>query len=230
MPAALAKLLAPLVDQGTFTLEGVVKGFGSGYDLPVTFELFGASQGREELERVLKETRIPGLRKSEEQVREEARRREMVKREKERVKLVISRANELARLKKSGQVPKGTQVAMEPERGPGVWEGLDGVVVPDGMGGWIKPAEVAVEQTYEQLLGQAELLNPREIGGMVNKFGVGEENLEKMEKAKQPERLQTQLLPYQLQVRRLTVYGVRLMRGLGSCVVAEDGASTDAEG
>lgn len=53
---------------------------------------------------------------------------------------------------------------------------------------------------FTDLTSQSTELNPRDLRGLVSKLGVGDEALlSKMPSAKQPPRIKTKLLPYQLQ-------------------------------
>lgn len=54
-------------------------------------------------------------------------------------------------------------------------------------------------QSLEELMEESQRLNPRDMGQVVEKFGMGEEFLSQMPMAALPERLTTQLLPYQRQ-------------------------------
>lgn len=51
----------------------------------------------------------------------------------------------------------------------------------------------------KDLIGQSASFNPREVGEVVEKFGVSQEDLSKLPMAECPEALSTQLLPYQRQ-------------------------------
>ncbi len=54
-------------------------------------------------------------------------------------------------------------------------------------------------QSIEDLIDGSERFNPREVGNVVEKFGAGEDALAAMPMAKCPDKLATQLLPYQRQ-------------------------------
>ena len=53
--------------------------------------------------------------------------------------------------------------------------------------------------TMQELMAGSQTFNPREIGEHAEKFGVSEEDLEKLPKAAKPKRIITEMLPYQLQ-------------------------------
>lgn len=59
--------------------------------------------------------------------------------------------------------------------------------------------EVAAELGIEHFVENSERYNPRDAEKLVEAWGSGEDALSAMPKAKQPERLQSTLLPYQLQ-------------------------------
>lgn len=54
-------------------------------------------------------------------------------------------------------------------------------------------------ENLEDIVGQSSTFNPREIGEVVENFGVNESELEKMHMAETPGALSTELLPYQRQ-------------------------------
>ena len=53
--------------------------------------------------------------------------------------------------------------------------------------------------TMQDLMAESQTFNPREVGEHAEKFGVSEEDLEKLPKAAKPKRIITEMLPYQLQ-------------------------------
>ncbi|KAI4842603.1 SNF2 family DNA-dependent ATPase domain-containing protein [Aureobasidium sp. EXF-8845] len=55
------------------------------------------------------------------------------------------------------------------------------------------------EQTMQDIISGSEQFNPREVGRAAEQFGTSENDLAAMVKAKQPMRLSTTMLPYQLQ-------------------------------
>ncbi|GME26052.1 putative snf2 family helicase protein [Neofusicoccum parvum] len=55
------------------------------------------------------------------------------------------------------------------------------------------------EQSLDDIVGESEKFNPRNVDQMVEKFGAQEADLENLPMAKQPEQISAQLLPYQLQ-------------------------------
>jgi SWI/SNF-related matrix-associated actin-dependent regulator of chromatin subfamily A3 len=57
-------------------------------------------------------------------------------------------------------------------------------------------------RSLEEIMKESERFNPRNIEQTVEHFGSKEEDLSEMPFAKQPEAIQTKMLPYQLQVSR----------------------------
>ncbi|KAF4310226.1 putative snf2 family helicase protein [Botryosphaeria dothidea] len=55
------------------------------------------------------------------------------------------------------------------------------------------------ERSMDDILGESERFNPRDVEQMVEKFGAQEADLQNLPMAKQPEEMSAQLLPYQLQ-------------------------------
>ncbi|KEQ93443.1 hypothetical protein AUEXF2481DRAFT_110195 [Aureobasidium subglaciale EXF-2481] len=64
---------------------------------------------------------------------------------------------------------------------------------PPGLG------DSSQEQTMQDIISGSERFNPRDIGRAAEQFGTSEDDLAAMVKAKQPMRLATTMLPYQLQ-------------------------------
>lgn len=71
------------------------------------------------------------------------------------------------------------------------------------------------EVSMATLLQNSEAVELRNGADAIKKLAIGEDQLEKLPKAKQPEQLKSQLLPYQLQVRLV-------MRSVCVCVIATD--------
>ena len=55
------------------------------------------------------------------------------------------------------------------------------------------------EQTMDEIIGGSERFNPRDVGKAAEQFGNAEDVLAAMPLAKQPEKISTTMLPYQLQ-------------------------------
>lgn len=62
---------------------------------------------------------------------------------------------------------------------------------------------------FAEMAEQSRIIDRKEKGGVLNKIGVGDEALlEQMPKAKQPKRIKTEMLPYQLQVSCFPYYPI----------------------
>jgi SWI/SNF-related matrix-associated actin-dependent regulator of chromatin subfamily A3 len=57
------------------------------------------------------------------------------------------------------------------------------------------------ELTMDNVLEKSQAVEMRKGGDAIKSLAIGEDELEKMPMAEQPEQLKAQLLPYQLQVR-----------------------------
>jgi SWI/SNF-related matrix-associated actin-dependent regulator of chromatin subfamily A3 len=57
------------------------------------------------------------------------------------------------------------------------------------------------EITMDNVLEKSQVVEMRKGGDAIKSLAIGEDELEKMPMAEQPEQLKAQLLPYQLQVR-----------------------------
>lgn len=185
VPRPLAAKLAPLLDRRIAGLEGTVAGRKGPFDLPIRYEILCPSRepDRSAAITAIKAARIPGAVLSEEHKRIE---KEMRDREKAAGKAEKARRKR----KKGGAAGPGGKGAIEEPIGPDA----------EFMGSQTL-SQVEVKQNWENLTsGAQQMINPREVSELVQKFGASEEELQKMEMAMQPARLKTQLLPYQLQV------------------------------
>ena len=61
------------------------------------------------------------------------------------------------------------------------------------------PGDGKSSQSLEDIMEASQNFNPRELGEVTEKFGTGEDVLAQMPMAECPQKLQTQLLPYQRQ-------------------------------
>ncbi|CCX16895.1 Similar to Helicase-like transcription factor; acc. no. Q14527 [Pyronema omphalodes CBS 100304] len=113
--------------------------------------------------------------------------------------------------RKKGKERAGGQRGTGPSRGESIVSQSMGWV-PNEPGLFPSPSQAGlaagfgptpqelIDASYNALLKSGtEVINPREVTQMVQKFGTSEEDLEKLPSAVQPTKLKTQLLPYQLQ-------------------------------
>lgn len=183
IPATVARLLAPFLDSGLLHPEGTVAGICGHYDMPLTLNLYGSADPtlRAQIKAQIKVARLP-LRASEEQKRREVAEKAAARAKARKAKVKLSRG---------GGPPTG--------RGDVEIEiGENGEFVGSLAPSIQKPEELPV-QSWEHLVGVSQAFNPREIGEVVQKFGMGEDDLAKYPSAAQPDRLATKMLPYQLQ-------------------------------
>lgn len=153
--------------------------------MPLTLNLYGSAQPavRAQVKAQIKAAKLP-LRASEEQKRREA----------------LEKATAKA-------IAKAAMKRAKANRGRGLPAGYEGVEIEgDGHGdfagslapGTRFPGELPIP-SWEHLVGTSQSFNPREIGEVVQKFGMGEDDLAAYPSAAQPDRLATKMLPYQLQ-------------------------------
>ncbi|KAF8241560.1 hypothetical protein K440DRAFT_641993 [Wilcoxina mikolae CBS 423.85] len=184
VPRHLAARLAPLLDRRIAGLEGIVAGRKGQFDMPIRYEILCPSRepDRSAAIMVIKAARIPGAILSEEYKRMEKQMREREKAAKE-----AEKARRRLKTKGGAAGPRGKGAVEEPI-------GQDA----EFMGSQTSSQEA--RENWENLTaGALQMINPREVSELVQKFGASEEDLQKMEMATQPARLKTQLLPYQLQ-------------------------------
>jgi SWI/SNF-related matrix-associated actin-dependent regulator of chromatin subfamily A3 len=181
VPAFLAAKFAPLIDRRKLWLEGIVAGPKATFDMPVRYELLvpGREPERSEAMGLIKTAKIPGA-----VLAEEFKRLEKVK---EAERLQKERLAAIAKAKTAG-------------RGGPVGPGGRGIQAPVPESEWMGSSQTQIQENWNQLVDTSTaVIDRRAVEGLVHQFGVGEADLQKMAKASQPERLRTQMLPYQLQ-------------------------------
>lgn len=163
-------------------VEGTLAGQKGTYDCPISLRLFGTSDPieRADLRHRMKADRLPV--EAVDQREKEAKRRKV---EELKRMQAAKKAQALKALASQGG-RRGRQAA-EPRSSQSQFAGNssqgDGVPV----------------QSLEEIMVESQRLDPRHLGGAVEKFGMGEEFLSQMPMAALPERLATTLLPYQRQ-------------------------------
>lgn len=144
------------------------------FDCPVLLKLFGTSDPvkQVELKQQMEKDRLP-LGELKRRLQEE--KRQQKQREKE-LKEAAKRSRALAK-------GIGRQ-----------WQSQDETVFAN-----LSTPEDGYRESLEDLISQSVTLNPREMGEVVEKFGMDESDLEKMPMAENPPGLSTELLSYQRQ-------------------------------
>lgn len=155
--------------------------------MPLTLNLYGSADPalRTKIKAQIKAAKLP-LRASEEQ-----KRRELA--EKTVAKAVAAAVKEKAKRARANR-----------SRGGGPSTGHRDLEIDFGEGGdfvgSLAPGAPKPEvPSWEHLVSASQAFNPREIGEVVQKFGMGEDDLAAYPSAGQPDRLATKMLPYQLQ-------------------------------
>ncbi|KAJ9382898.1 hypothetical protein DTO063F5_5417 [Paecilomyces variotii] len=175
IPRNTAAKLAKYMDSRDLLIEGILSGPKGDFDCPVLLKLYGPydPQRRAELKARMELDRLPLG--------------QVKKREREELRLQKQREKERKEAeKRSRSLAKGKGVQWD-SQSQAMFANLS---TPDG--------EVQAE-SLEDLIGQSSTFNPREMGQVVEKFGVDETDLENMPMAENPAGLTTELLPYQRQ-------------------------------
>lgn len=164
-------------------VEGTLAGQKDTYDCPISLRLFGTSDPiqRADLRRRMKADHLPV--EALEQREEGAKRRKVE--ELNRMQAAKKAQAFKALAAQGGR--KGGQAA-EPRSSQSQFAGSSSQG-DDGM-----PV-----QSLEEIMVESQRLDPRHLGGTMEKFGMGEEFLSQMPMAALPERLATTLLSYQRQ-------------------------------
>lgn len=175
IPRGPAAKLSPYIDDGSLLVEATIAGNKGQFDCPITLKLFGTKDQdkRRDIVERMRRDRLP-LDAFRQRAKEEK----------------LKQVEELKKLKaaqKSGRVATGSGKKWDRNGNQLGYAGSSTV-------GFAEPS-----QTMEDLVETSQLINPREMGEVVEKFGAGEEALSKMPMAEQPPRLATKMLPYQCQ-------------------------------
>ncbi|PGH23389.1 hypothetical protein AJ80_02499 [Polytolypa hystricis UAMH7299] len=180
LPRQIAAKLAPYLDSKDLIAEGMLIGNKGEFDWPIDVKLFGTSQSVAQvaLMQRMEKDKLP-IKTAKQALREKQRRAAQAA--KEAAKEAAKNALAQARAQRNGQPWEMSQNPM-----------YANLSMP-GEG------ELGEGESLEDLIGQSVAFNPREMGQVVEKFGVGEEDLAKMPMADCPAALSTQLLPYQRQ-------------------------------
>lgn len=179
IPRVMASKLAKYMDNGSLLIEGSLAGRVGQYDCPLALKLFGTSDPieRANLRSQMRSDNLPC------QVIDE-KEREAKKRKAEELKKIAA----AKKARKSGKlgVPQGSQPGLHSSQSQ--YEGI-----PSSQG------NLPPSQSLDEIMETAQSFNPREMGEIVEKFGMDEQALAEMPMASCPTQLATQLLPYQLQ-------------------------------
>ena len=154
-------------------MEGSLSGHISGYDCPIALKLFGTSEPveRANLRSQMKSDRLPSEVIDQKEKEAKARKAEELK------KIAAAKKTKSGK----GGAPKNAHFGQADLAGT--------LTQGDGSSG----------QSLEELMETSQRFNPRELGEVTEKFGASEDILAQMPMAACPEKLQTQLLPYQRQ-------------------------------
>lgn len=156
-------------------MEGSLSGRVGSYDCPIALKLFGTSEPveRANLRSQMRADRLPSA--------------VIDEKEKEAKKRKAEELKKIAAAKKG----KGRKAG----GGGQQW----GHSSQNDYAGTLSQGNGNSSQSIEDLIDGSERFNPREVGSVVEKFGAGEDALAAMPMADCPEKLATQLLPYQRQ-------------------------------
>ncbi|KAF2854582.1 hypothetical protein T440DRAFT_441724 [Plenodomus tracheiphilus IPT5] len=177
---ALAAKLAKYMDDQSLLVEAILTGPKGPFDCPIELKLYGTNEPtqRERLVSLLRAEKLPVGHVAD-------RQRKEAKAAKEREKL----AKEAAK-----QARRRGGVVVSADAGGSRENGMADYMMGTSQGDGLGPGP-----SLEDIIGGSVRFNPRNLDQMVEEFGVTEKDLAAMPKAPQPETLQTQLHPFQLQ-------------------------------
>ena len=176
IPRQVAAKLAKYMDRGALYIDGIISGPKDTFECPLTIGLYGTSDpaGKEQLKRDMERDRLP-TQTLKEREREEKRKR----------------AEELKKVAKKGKGGARNQGNQQN------WEVGPNPQYAGTSSQGINPPEPT--QSLDDIIVESQRFNPREMGEVVEKFGAGEDALSKMPMANKPNRISTEMLPYQKQ-------------------------------
>ncbi|KAK2736371.1 hypothetical protein FQN55_001666 [Onygenales sp. PD_40] len=179
LPRTLACKLAPYMDSRSLLIEGILSSDNGLYDCPIDLKLYGTTHPVDQVELM---TRMERDRLPLNSIKQARR---------ERQKQAAARAKEAAKeaAKQASMGPRGKGQERKVSENP-LYSNLS-------MGS--RNDQTAVTESLQDIISQSMSFNPREMGQVVEKFGLDEEELAKMPMAPCPTALSTQLLPYQRQ-------------------------------
>ncbi|KAK2767149.1 hypothetical protein FQN53_006577 [Emmonsiellopsis sp. PD_33] len=179
LPRTLACKLAPYMDSRSLLIEGILSSDNGLYDCPIDLKLYGTTHPVDQVELM---TRMERDRLPLNSIKQARR---------ERQKQAAARAKEAAKeaAKQASMGPRGKGQERKVSENP-LYSNLS-------MGSRNDPT--AVTESLQDIISQSMSFNPREMGQVVEKFGLDEEELAKMPMAPCPTALSTELLPYQRQ-------------------------------
>lgn len=182
IPRTVAAKLARYMDNRSLLLEGTITGRKGEFDCPIEIKVYGTDEpmARDNLIAQLRADRLP-VGHAMDRKRKEAK---AAKEAKEREKLAARAAREA---RKNGGAVVGIGEGMQFNNPLGEYAAGSS----QGLG--LNP------MSLEEIIGSSDRINPRALEQVVERFGVKEEDLEKMPKAPQPAALATELRPFQLQ-------------------------------
>ncbi|KAF9692216.1 hypothetical protein EKO04_009568 [Ascochyta lentis] len=180
IPKTWASKLAKYMDNRSLLVEAHITGHKGEFDCPIEIRLYGTNEpvARENLVAQMKADQLPVGHAAD-------RKRKEAAAQKERQALAKEAAK---RAKKNGGAVVGVGGGQDWENS--MSEYMAGSSQSDGMG----PGP-----SLEDIIGGSERFNPRNFENVVEEFGVKEQDLAAMPKAAQPEALQTEMHPFQLQ-------------------------------
>ncbi|KAF8460516.1 SNF2 family N-terminal domain-containing protein [Kalaharituber pfeilii] len=207
IPRTIAAKLAPLMDRRQIQIEGTVSGLKGAFELPITVDVYAFSDDEATHSNMIAELRRGGVYFS--------------------IESAARRVDALQALNKRRADPERSHSAKRPRTAvsqPGPMVGpshrpVEGFLPPLGISSQAslprnynlpslrhipEVVEAANIQSpsyprIEEIVQSSEKLNPRDIGTVLEKFGMSEQDLEKMHMASQPSSLSISLLPYQRQ-------------------------------
>jgi SWI/SNF-related matrix-associated actin-dependent regulator of chromatin subfamily A3 len=180
IPRTLASKLARYMDNRSLLVEAHITGHKGEFDCPIEIRLYGANDPveREHLLSQMRADRLP--------VGDAAdRKRKEAAEQKKRQRLAKEAAK---RAKRNGGAVVGVGEGQN-------WENS----MSDYMAGPSQSDGTSAGPSLMDIIGASERFNPRNFENVVEEFGVKEQDLAAMPKAAQPNALQTEMHPFQLQ-------------------------------
>lgn len=180
IPRKVAEKVSPLIDNGSIVVEGQLSGEKGAFDMPIGLKLFGSGDPVEQaaMQEKFRELRLP----LDHLIRQEKERKQAEKQKEQRQK---AQEKERKRLAKAS--------LQQAAKSSGNLKGDGSAAAAMASQGFTGPGSSQSGPSMDDILSQSINFNPRELGSVVNRFGVNEEQLANLPMAPQPAAVTTKM-------------------------------------
>jgi SWI/SNF-related matrix-associated actin-dependent regulator of chromatin subfamily A3 len=208
IPKQVAAKLASYMDDRSLLVEARITGQRGEFDCPLEVGVFGMSHPyhKEHLRVRMRNDRLPlddltRREREDKRLERDKKKREQDEKQREKQREKQLKAAELKKVVKQGAAvnPTSSQHRAASTHGGVPFDSSSNQQWAAGMDEGEISERNATKLTLEDLAAGSEHYDPRKVREVVESYGAGEKVLSKMPMADQPQRLETELLPYQRQ-------------------------------